>query len=71
MLKLTIRYSKKRVRNSGVSPECKTHSRGERPQVKTVELSEDEPISIFDIKERFVPEGYALDYWAFSKLKLI
>lgn len=55
MLKLTIRYSKK----------------GERPQVKTVELSEDEPISIFDIKERFVPEGYALDYWAFSKLKLI
>ena len=55
MIKLMIRYSKT----------------GERPQAKTVELSEDEPISIFDIKERFVPEGYNLDYWAFNKLELI
>lgn len=55
MVRLTIRYSKK----------------GERPQAKTVELPEDEPISIFDIKERFVPEGYDLDHWAFSKLELI
>ena len=102
MVRLTIRYSKKRVRNSGatqaevssalesapkgVSPECKTQrtaemsevssdiassSRRERPQAKTVKISEDEPISIFDIKERFVPEGYDLDHWAFSKLDLI
>lgn len=55
MVRLTIRYSKK----------------GERPQVKNVELSEYEPISIFDIKERFVPEGYALDSWAFHKLGLL
>lgn len=55
MIKLTIRYSKK----------------GERPRAKTVELSEYEPISILEIKERFVPEGYDLDHWAFSNLELI
>ena len=55
MIRLTIRYGKK----------------GERPQARTVELSEYEPISIYDIKRRFVPKGYDLQAWAFSKIELI
>ena len=55
MVRLTILYRKN----------------GERPIAESFLIPEDEPISIFDIKERFVPRGYELYHWAFNKLGLI
>jgi len=54
MIRLTITYQK----------------HNERPIAKSFDLPEDMPISIAEIKEKFVPAGYSLAWWSFDHIGL-